>query len=64
MDKATDAVAQAKTTHALAGMVPGAGEVADLANTGWYGLEGGTLNASLSAAAAVPGLGWGATGTK
>jgi hypothetical protein len=47
-----------------AGMVPGFGEVFDLANCGWYGAEGDALNSNLSCAAAVPILGWAATGTK
>ncbi|WP_338672187.1 hypothetical protein V1460_04110 [Streptomyces sp. SCSIO 30461] len=48
----------------VAGLIPAVGEVADLANAGWYGLEGDALNASLSAAAAIPVAGWGATGAK
>ncbi|WP_103532080.1 hypothetical protein [Streptomyces sp. SM11] len=48
----------------VAGLVPGVGEIADLANAGWYGLEGDALNASLSAASAIPFVGWGATGAK
>jgi hypothetical protein len=47
------------------GLIPGAGEIADLAIAGWYGLEGDALNASLSAASAIPIAGWGgATGAK
>jgi RHS repeat-associated protein len=48
----------------LAGLVPVIGEAADLANAAWYAADGDHLNAGLSAAAAIPFLGWGATGTK
>lgn len=48
----------------VVGLVPGVGEVADLANAAWYAAEGDYLMAGLSAAAAVPFLGWGATGGK
>lgn len=46
------------------GLVPVLGEPADLLNGGIYAAEGDELNAGLSFAGAVPGLGWGATGTK
>jgi putative RNase toxin 30 of polymorphic toxin system len=46
------------------GLVPVVGEVADGANAAWYAAEGDYLNASLSAAAMVPFLGWAATGGK
>jgi hypothetical protein len=48
----------------VAGLVPVIGEAADGANAAWYAAEGDALNASLSAAAMVPFLGWGATGAK
>ncbi|MFS8200641.1 hypothetical protein ACLVWQ_18385 [Streptomyces sp. CWNU-52B] len=41
-----------------------AGEAFDLLNCGWYGVEGDALNSSLSCAAAIPIVGWGATGGK
>ncbi|MER5220514.1 ALF repeat-containing protein [Streptomyces flaveus] len=46
------------------GLVPGFGEVADLLNCGWYGAEGDAVNSTLSCAAAVPFIGWGATAGK
>ncbi len=46
----------------LGGLIPVVGEVADLINAGWYTAEGDMLNAGLSAAGAVPFLGWAATG--
>jgi len=48
----------------VAGLVPGVGEVADLANAAWYTAEGDYTMAALSAAAAVPFAGWAATGAK
>ena len=48
----------------VAGLVPVVGEAADLANAGWYAAEGDYKNAGLSALAAVPFAGWGATATK
>ncbi|NUS52590.1 MAG: hypothetical protein HOQ22_16310 [Nocardioidaceae bacterium] len=48
----------------LAGLIPVVGDVADLINAGWYTSEGDYLNAGLSGAAAVPFLGWAATGGK
>jgi len=48
----------------LLGFIPGFGEIADLANAAWYAAEGNYADAALSAAAAVPGYGWLATGTK
>ena len=48
----------------VAGLVPGVGEVADLANAAWYTAEGDYTMAALSAAAAIPFAGWAATGTK
>jgi hypothetical protein len=47
-----------------AGLVPGFGEAFDLINCGWYGAEGDALNSSLSCAAAIPIVGWGATAGK
>ena len=63
-----------------AGMVPGIGAVADLANAGWYGAEGGMKaagwiddvgagegwlgNMGMAGLAAVPGMGQGVTAAK
>ena len=44
----------------VAGLVPVIGEQADLANAAWYEAEGDHVNAALSAASAVPLLGYGA----
>ncbi|MGH3566615.1 MAG: DUF6531 domain-containing protein [Pseudonocardia sp.] len=46
------------------GLIPGLGEVADLANAAWYTAEGDYTMAALSAAAAIPFAGWAATGAK
>lgn len=48
----------------VVGLVPVVGEAADLANAGWYLAEGNKSMAALSAAAAIPGLGYIAAGTK
>lgn len=48
----------------IAGLIPGLGIFADSINAGWYALEGDWANAGLSAAAAVPGLGYGAIALK
>ncbi len=48
----------------VGGLVPLVGEPADGINALWYGAEGDTTNAALSAAGMVPLLGWGATGGK
>ncbi|MDO9457662.1 WXG100 family type VII secretion target [Nocardioides sp.] len=48
----------------VGGLVPFIGEPADLVNAGWYEAEGDHLNASLSAAGALPFAGWAATGGK
>src|SRR5262245_53591062 len=48
----------------VAGLVPVVGEVADLANAGWYAAEGDYANAALSAAGAIPFVGWGAAAIK
>ncbi|MFB8375152.1 hypothetical protein [Paenibacillus taichungensis] len=48
----------------VAGMIPVIGEVADLANAGIYAARGDYTNAALSAAAAIPFVGWAATGAK
>lgn len=53
-----------QTTLDLAGLIPGVGEIADGANAGIYALRGDTLNAGLSALAAIPFAGWAATGGK
>ncbi|ALX03737.1 hypothetical protein [Aeromicrobium erythreum] len=49
------------TVLAVAGLVPGIGEVADGADAALYLLEGDTKNALISFAAMVPGIGVGAT---
>ncbi|HFA50979.1 MAG TPA: hypothetical protein ENJ95_18365 [Bacteroidetes bacterium] len=46
------------------GMIPGAGEVADLTNGAIYTLQGEWLDASLSFSAAIPFLGWFSTSVK
>ena len=48
----------------VAGLVPGVGEAADLAYAAIYAAEGNKTDAALSAAAAVPIAGWGATAAK
>jgi len=48
----------------VAGVIPVVGEAADLANAAWYLADGDHANAALSAAAAVPFAGWGATAVK
>jgi RHS repeat-associated protein len=48
----------------VVGLVPVVGEAADLANAAWYSAEGDYANAALSAAAAVPFVGWGASAIK
>ncbi|MEJ3749690.1 DNRLRE domain-containing protein [Actinomycetes bacterium KLBMP 9797] len=48
----------------VAGLVPGVGEVADLANAAWYAAEGDYANAALSAASAIPFAGYAATAAK
>lgn len=48
----------------VVGLVPGFGEAADLLNAGIYAGRGDWLNAGLSAGAAVPFAGWGATAGK
>lgn len=48
----------------IAGLFPVLGEAADGINAAWYTAEGDYTNAALSAAAMVPFVGWGATGTK
>ncbi|CAI6064816.1 hypothetical protein PAECIP112173_01937 [Paenibacillus sp. JJ-100] len=48
----------------VAGMIPVIGEVADLANAAIYAARGDYTNAALSAAAAIPFVGWAATGAK
>lgn len=53
-----------QTALDVVGLVPGAGEVADGVNALIYTGRGDYTNASLSAAAMVPFIGWGATGGK
>jgi LysM repeat protein len=48
----------------VAGFIPVAGAVADIANAGLYAAEGDYANAALSAAAAVPGIGDAAAAVK
>ncbi|MFG1605155.1 DNRLRE domain-containing protein [Actinoplanes sp. NPDC049265] len=48
----------------VAGLVPGVGEVADLANAAWYAAEGDYANAALSAASAIPFAGYAASAAK
>jgi hypothetical protein len=48
----------------LGGLVPVIGEVCDLTNATIYTINGDGLNASLSAASAIPIAGWFAAGTK
>lgn len=46
------------------GMIPGVGEVADVVNAGLYSARGMKGQAAISATAAIPFIGWAATGTK
>ncbi|MEV6868092.1 DNRLRE domain-containing protein [Streptosporangium subroseum] len=48
----------------VVGMIPVAGEVADLANAGWYAAEGNYVDAALSLAGAIPFAGTAATAAK
>lgn len=48
----------------IVGLVPGLGEWADGLNAAWYLAEGNTTDAALSAAGAVPFVGWFAVGGK
>ncbi|NUT32694.1 MAG: DNRLRE domain-containing protein [Hamadaea sp.] len=48
----------------VVGLVPVVGEVADLANAAWYAAEGNYADAALSAAGAIPFVGWGAAAVK
>ncbi|NJL61142.1 MAG: hypothetical protein HC903_04030 [Methylacidiphilales bacterium] len=48
----------------IAGFIPVVGAAADVANAGWYAAKGDWKNASLSAAAAVPGVGDAAAAVK
>ncbi len=48
----------------VAGLAPGLGEVADIANAGISAVRGNYVDASLSLGAMVPGAGWAATGGK
>jgi hypothetical protein len=48
----------------ILGMIPGAGEVADLSNAGISALRGDKLGASLSLASAIPLAGWVVGGAK
>lgn len=45
----------------VAGLVPVIGEIADLANCGWYAVEGEWVDAGLSCASAIPFAGYVAT---
>ncbi|WP_052091976.1 AHH domain-containing protein [Paenibacillus sp. FSL H7-0357] len=53
-----------QTVLDVAGLIPGVGEIADLANAGIYALRGDYTSALLSVGASVPFAGWGATGAK
>lgn len=46
------------------GLIPGAGEIADLSNGLIYTIEGDGVNAGLSYASAIPFVGWFSTGAK
>ncbi len=48
----------------IVGLVPAAGEIADLVNGAIYTLEGDGVNAAFSFAAVIPFSGWTATGAK
>lgn len=48
----------------VVGLIPVVGEVADLANCGWYAAEGEYVDAALSCASAIPFAGYGATAAK
>jgi len=50
-----------QTALDVAGLVPGIGEIADIANAGIYFARGDNVNGGLSLASAVPFVGWGAT---
>lgn len=52
------------TAMDIAGMVPGAGEVFDLANGTLYAIEGDYVNSATSYAASLPFVGWVSTGAK
>ncbi|WP_342481511.1 hypothetical protein NST07_10635 [Paenibacillus sp. FSL L8-0340] len=53
-----------QTVLDVAGLIPGVGEIADLANAGIYALRGDYTSAFLSVGASVPFAGWGPTGVK
>ncbi|MEK5029645.1 zincin-like metallopeptidase toxin domain-containing protein [Paenibacillus sp. FSL M7-1046] len=53
-----------QTVLDVAGLIPGVGEIADLANAGIYALRGDYTSALLSVGASVPFAGWGPTGVK
>ncbi|MCL6559915.1 MAG: hypothetical protein K6U74_14205, partial [Firmicutes bacterium] len=48
----------------VVGLIPGVGEIADLANAGVSALRGDWAGAALSLAACIPFAGWAATGAK
>ncbi|MBM7774763.1 RHS repeat-associated protein [Actinokineospora baliensis] len=48
----------------VAGLIPGVGEIADVANGIWYAAEGNYADAALSFASAVPLAGYGASAVK
>jgi hypothetical protein len=56
-----DGAAAVHTGLDVAGLLPGVGAVPDAINAGLYAVEGDYGNAALSAAAAIPGIGDGAT---
>lgn len=57
-------LASFQTMLDLVGLVPGAGEFADIANGLIYTANGDGVNASLSFGSAIPFVGWGSTGIK
>lgn len=48
----------------VVGLIPAVGEIADLANCGWYAAEGNYVDAGLSCASAIPFAGYGASAAK
>jgi len=63
-DKKTSGTEGIHTTLAVAGMVPGIGNVADIMDAALYGLEGDKLGLGLSLMSAIPFLGLAAGGAK
>jgi RHS repeat-associated protein len=64
-EKAGSAVAaHGHTALDVGGLAPFLGEVFDLINCGWYGVEGDELNAGLSCGSAIPFAGYATTSVK